>query len=98
VAVQQAIFQIINEPLRWPSLLPIPAEDPLPGACERYLPADGVTIWYVVMPHEGVETTSIQHVRVDAYATAAPAGGCERSRRSLTVHCGAPKGNRTPTF
>lgn len=32
---------------------------------ELHLPADGVTIWYMVTPHDGNEVISIQHVRAD---------------------------------
>jgi hypothetical protein len=42
-----------------------PACDPLPGAYELHLPADGVTIWYMVTPHDGNEVISIQYVRAD---------------------------------
>ena len=45
---------------------PFPADDPLPGAYELHLPADGVTIWYVMTPHEGREVISVQEVRVDS--------------------------------
>jgi hypothetical protein len=62
-AVQRAIFTLLDEPV--PSLAdPFPAADPLPGAYELHLPTDGVTIWYVVTPHEGQEVITIQHVRV----------------------------------
>jgi hypothetical protein len=63
-SVQRLLFHLIEEPV--PSLAePFPADDPLPGAYRLHLPADGVTIWYVVTPHEGSEIISIQHVRVD---------------------------------
>jgi hypothetical protein len=63
-AVQRAIFHLPEEPV--PALAdPFPADDPLPGAYELHLPADGVTIWYVVTPHEGHEVITVQQVRVD---------------------------------
>lgn len=37
----------------------------MPGAYELHLPADGVTIWYRVTPHDGNEVISIQCVRAD---------------------------------
>ncbi|GAA3449400.1 hypothetical protein [Dactylosporangium matsuzakiense] len=62
--VQRAIFHLLDEPV--PTLAdPFPPGDPLPGAYELHLPADGVTIWYVVTPHDGNEVISIQLVRVD---------------------------------
>jgi hypothetical protein len=62
--VQRAIFHLLDEPV--PALAdPVPPGDPLPGAYELHLPADGVTIWYVVTPHDGNEIISIQHVRAD---------------------------------
>jgi hypothetical protein len=39
--------------------------DPLPGAYELHLPAEGVTIWYTVATYEGQDVISVQHVRVD---------------------------------
>jgi hypothetical protein len=42
-----------------------PADDPLPGAYELHLPADGVTIWYTVTSHRGNEIISVQHVSLD---------------------------------
>ena len=63
-SVQRVLFHLIEEPV--PSLAePFPADDPLPGAYRLYLPTDGVTIWYMVTPHEGSEIISVQHVRVD---------------------------------
>ena len=63
-AVQRAVFHLLEEPV--PLLAdPFPVEDPLPGAYELHLPADGVTIWYVVAPHEGREVITVQQVRVD---------------------------------
>ena len=37
----------------------------MPGAYELHLPADGVTIWYMVTPYDGNEVISIQYVRAD---------------------------------
>jgi hypothetical protein len=63
-AVQRVIFHLLDEPV--PTLAdPFPTDDPLPGAYELHLPADNVTIWYVVTPHQGQEIISIQHVQVD---------------------------------
>ena len=63
-AIQRVIFHLLDEPV--PTLAdPYPADDPLPGAYELYLPTDGVTIWYVVTPHEGQEIITVQYVRVD---------------------------------
>jgi hypothetical protein len=63
-SVQRVLFHLIEEPV--PSLAePFPADDPLPGAYRLHLPADGVTIWYMVTPYGGSEIISIQHVRVD---------------------------------
>jgi len=62
--VQRAIFHLLEEPV--PTLAdPFPADDPLPGAYELYLPSEGVTIWYVVAPYQGQEIVSIQLVRLD---------------------------------
>ena len=62
--IQRVIFHLLEEPV--PALAdPFPAEDPLPGAYELHLPADGVTLWYVVTPHDGQEVITVQHVRVD---------------------------------
>jgi hypothetical protein len=62
--VQRAIFHLLDEPV--PTLAdPFPAGDPLPGAYELHLPAEGVTIWYTVTTHEGQDVISVQHVRVD---------------------------------
>ncbi|MEV6924711.1 hypothetical protein AB0M46_09400 [Dactylosporangium sp. NPDC051485] len=63
-AVQRAIFHLLDDPV--PTLAdPFPPSDPLPGAYELHLPADGVTIWYMVTPHDGNEVISIQYVRAD---------------------------------
>lgn len=63
-AVQRAIFHLLEEPV--PALAdPFPADDPLPGGYELHLPADGVTIWYVVTPREDQEVITVQQVRVD---------------------------------
>jgi hypothetical protein len=63
-AVQRAIFRLLEEPV--PALAdPFPPDDPLPGAYELYLPADGVTIWYVVTPSDAYEVITVQQVRVD---------------------------------
>jgi hypothetical protein len=62
--VQRVIFHLLDEPV--PALAdPFPADDPLPGAYELHLPADDVTIWYTVTPHEGNEISSVQHVSLD---------------------------------
>ena len=58
------IFHLLDEPV--PTLAdPFPAADPLPGAYELHLPADSVTIWYVLATHGDREFVSIQHVRAD---------------------------------
>jgi hypothetical protein len=44
---------------------PFPRNDPLPGAYELHLPAEGVTIWYTLTEHEGKEIISVQHVSLD---------------------------------
>jgi hypothetical protein len=63
-AVQRVIFHLLEEPV--PTLAdPFPEDGPLPGAYELHLPADGVTIWYVVAPYQGQEIISIQLVRLD---------------------------------
>ena len=63
-AVQRVIFHLLDEPV--PALAdPFPPDDPLPGAYELHLPADGVTIWYVVALHEGHEIITVLQVRVD---------------------------------
>ena len=62
--VQRTIFHLLDEPV--PTLAdPFPSDDPLPGAYELHLPADGVTIWYTVTTHEGKEIISVQHVSLD---------------------------------
>lgn len=62
--VQRAIFALWSDPV--PTLAePFPTDDPLPGAYELYLPADDVTLWYVVSDHDGREVISIQHVRIE---------------------------------
>ena len=43
----------------------LPPDDPLPGAYELHLPADGVTIWYNVTEREGREFISVHHVSLD---------------------------------
>jgi hypothetical protein len=59
--VQRTIFQLLDGPV--PALAdPFPRDDPMPGAYELHLPADGVTIWYTVTEHEGQEVISVQHV------------------------------------
>ncbi len=63
--VQRTIFHLLDEPV--PTLAePFPGDDPLPGAYELHLPADGVTIWYTVTEHEGKEIISVQLVRLDS--------------------------------
>jgi hypothetical protein len=63
-SVQRTIFHLLGEPV--PALAdPFPLDDPLPGAYELHLPADGVTIWYTLTPYEGNEIISIQHVSLD---------------------------------
>lgn len=47
------------------SLIPFPADDPVPGAYELHLRADDVTIWYTVARYEDREIISIQHVSLD---------------------------------
>lgn len=64
-AVHRLLAHLIAEPV--PSLAePFPDGDPLPGAYKLHLPADGVTVWYVVTPHQGTEVISVQRVRADA--------------------------------
>jgi hypothetical protein len=65
VVVHRVLSHLLEQPV--PSLAdPFPDEgDPLPGAYKLHLPADGVTIWYVVMPYEGTEVISIQRVRAN---------------------------------
>ena len=61
---QRAIFHLLEEPV--PTLAdPFPADDPLRGAYELHLPTDGVTIWYAVTPHDGLEIITVLQVRVD---------------------------------
>ena len=63
-AAQRAIFHLLDEPV--PALAdPFPVDDPLPGAYELQMPAEGVTIWYTVATYEGQDVISVQHVRVD---------------------------------
>jgi hypothetical protein len=63
-AVQRAIFHLLEEPV--PALADsFPSDDPLPGAYELYLPADGVTIWYVVTLRDAYEVITVQQVRAD---------------------------------
>jgi hypothetical protein len=63
-SVQRTIFHLLDEPV--PMLAErFPADDPLPGAYELYLPAENVTIWYTVTRASDREIISIQHVRVD---------------------------------
>ena len=46
------IFHLLDEPV--PTLAdPFPVDDPLPGAYELQLPAEGVTSWYAVATYEG---------------------------------------------
>jgi hypothetical protein len=55
---------LLDEPV--PTLAdPFPTDDPLPGAYELHLPADDVTIWYVVSLYQGQEVISVQHVALD---------------------------------
>ena len=62
--VQRTIFHLLDEPV--PTLAdPFPTDDPLPGAYELHLPADDVTIWYVVSLYQGQEVISVQHVGLD---------------------------------
>jgi hypothetical protein len=62
--VQRTIFHLLDEPV--PALAdPFPGDDPLPGAYEPHLPANGVTIWYTLTVHEGQEIISVQRVRID---------------------------------
>ncbi|WP_344112242.1 hypothetical protein, partial [Nocardioides humi] len=64
--VQRAIFSLLDEPV--PSFAePFPADEPLAGAYRLHLPADGVTVWYVVAEQDGIEIVSIQLVRVDTW-------------------------------
>jgi hypothetical protein len=63
-AVQRAVFHLLEEPV--PTLAdPFPKDDPLLGAYQLHLPADGVTIWYTVTPYQGQEIISIQYVKAD---------------------------------
>lgn len=57
--VQRAIFILLDEPVPTLADNPFPKDDPLPGAYELHLPADGVTIWYTVTPHEGQQIISV---------------------------------------
>ena len=62
--VQRTVFHLLDEPV--PTLAePFPHDNPLPGAYELHLPADDVTIWYIVTEHEGQEVISVQHVSLD---------------------------------
>jgi hypothetical protein len=63
--VLDVVSHLADEPV--PTLAdPFPNDgDPLPGAYELHLPADGVTIWYVLFVHQGVERVSIQAVHED---------------------------------
>jgi hypothetical protein len=49
--IQRTIFHLLDEPVRTLAD-PFPHDDPLPGAYELHLPADHVTIWYIVSAHE----------------------------------------------
>jgi hypothetical protein len=63
-AVQHVLAHLLEEPV--PTLAdPFPIDDPVPGAYELHLPTDGVTIWYVIVQHQGDEHIFIQRVRVD---------------------------------
>ena len=63
-AVYNTIFSLLDEPA--PTLAnPFSADEPLPGAYELHLPADRLTIWYVVTQDGGAEWISIQLVRAD---------------------------------
>lgn len=62
-AVHRTLAYLLQDPV--PSLAePFPDDgDPLPGAYELRLPADDVTIWYVVATDkDGTEVILIQHV------------------------------------
>ena len=63
--VHRVLTHLLEEPV--PTLAdPFPPDDPLPGAYELHLPADGVSIWYVVaLDHDGTEVILIQRVRLD---------------------------------
>lgn len=62
--MQRAIFALLSDPV--PVLAdPFPADEPLPGAYELHLPAEDVTLWYVVAEHDGREVINIQHVRIE---------------------------------
>jgi hypothetical protein len=63
-AVQRTIFHLLDEPVPTPADV-FPGDDPLPGAYELHLPAEGVTIWYTVTEHDGKEIISVQHVSLD---------------------------------
>lgn len=63
-SAQRAIFSLLDEPV--PSLAePFPVDQPLPGAYRLHMPADGLTIWYVISHRDDTEIISIQHLRTD---------------------------------
>jgi hypothetical protein len=64
-SIQRTLFHLLVEPV--PSLAePFLLADPLPGAYELHLPADEVTVWYVLVKGEAGEVISVQYVRADA--------------------------------
>lgn len=61
--MHRVLAHLLEEPV--PSVAePFPDDgDPLPGAYRLHLPADGVTIWYVVATDkDGTEVIVVQHV------------------------------------
>jgi hypothetical protein len=63
--VEGVLFRLAVEPVP-PLADPYPPEDPLPGAFMLHLPADDLTIWYVVTPYEGTEVITVLAIRPDA--------------------------------
>ena len=63
--VHRVLTHLLEEPV--PTLAdPFPPDDPLPSAYELRLPADGVSIWYVVaLDDDGTEVILIERVRLD---------------------------------
>ncbi|MBX6751937.1 MAG: hypothetical protein IRY85_20130 [Micromonosporaceae bacterium] len=58
------VFHLTEEPV--PALAePYPPDGPLPGVYELHLPADAITIWYVVTPYQGSEVITILAVRTN---------------------------------
>lgn len=61
---QRVLFQLLDNPV--PTLAePFPPDDPLPGAYRLHLPSDELTIWYIIVHHEGQQVIMVQHVKAD---------------------------------